>query len=154
MREDLDTALVRDFPLTFARNPTGKEPWSMFGFECSDGWEPSIRKTAEKLEPLIKAAVDKDPEAYEYGYYRTSQLKEKYGTGRWYLSSGTEEMHNLVGDWEDATATICEQCGKPGELRGSGWCYVACLEHTRKEDLNNLEIVEDAYNKSEDKNNG
>jgi hypothetical protein len=153
MKHKLDEALVKDFPLTFARNPTGKEPWSMFGFECSDGWEPSIRKTAEKLEPLIKAAIEKDPEAHEYGYYRTSQLKEKYGTGRWYLSSGTEEMHNLVEAWEEETATICEQCGKLGAIRGHGWLYTACLDHTKKEDLDGLEIVEEAYNKSEDKNN-
>lgn len=134
MRQELDEALVRDFPLTFARNPTGREPWSMFGFECGDGWEPSIRKTAEKLEPLIKAAIEKDPEAAEYGYFRTSQLKEKYGTGRWYLSGGTDEMFALVEAWETETEGICEQCGKPGQLRGRGWLYTACYKHTKPED--------------------
>jgi len=135
MKTELDEALVKDFPLTFARNPTGREPWSMFGFECGDGWEPSIRKTAEKLEPLIKEAIEKDPEAAEYGYFRTSQLKEKYGTGRWYLTGGTDEMHDLVQAWEDETEKICEQCGKPGELRGHGWLYTACLDHTTPGDI-------------------
>jgi hypothetical protein len=152
MKQELDEALVKDFPLTFARNPTGNEPWSMFGFECSDGWEPSIRKTAEKLEPLIKAEIKKDSEAGEYGYFRTSQLKEKYGTGRWYLSSGTDEMFNLVEAWEVETETICEQCGKPGELRGRGWLYTACLDHTRKEDLDGLDIVEKALDRKEKEN--
>lgn len=152
MKQELDEALVRDFPLSFARNPTGKEPWSMFGFECGDGWEPSIRKTAEKLEPLIQAEIEKDPKAYEYGYFRTSQLKEKFGTGRWYLSGGSEEMSKLVEAWEEETASICERCGKPGELRGQGWLYTACLEHTKAYDRDNLEVVEEAYINKEKQN--
>jgi len=135
MKRKLDEALVRDFPLTFARNENGREPWSMFGFECEDGWESSIRKTAEKLEPLIRAAKEKDPEGYEAGYYRTSQLKEKYGTGRWYLSGGTDEMQNLVEAWEEETCSICMFCGKPGVLRGGGWLYTACEKHTKADDL-------------------
>ena len=154
MRKELDEALVNDFPLTFARNANGREPWSMFGFECGDGWEPSIRKTAEKLEPLIKAVKEKDPEAYDAGYYRTAQLKEKYGTGRWYLSGGTDEMQNLVEAWETETENICEQCGAPGKLRGQMWYYTACFEHTREEDRDNLEILEDASIKKEKEQNG
>lgn len=153
MKHELDEALVKDFPLTFARDAYGREPWSMFGFECGDGWEPSIRKTAEKLEPLIKVAKDKDPEGYESGYYRTSQLKEKFGTGRWYLSGGTDEMQDLVEDWEAQTDTICETCGKPGEITGHGWYYTACWDHTKIEDRDSLKIVEKAYEEKE-KSNG
>src|SRR6185437_2584079 len=111
MKQALDEALMKDFPLTFSRDENGREPWSMFGFECDDGWEPSIRKTAEKLEPLIAAAKEKDPEGYAAGYYRTSQLKEKFGTGRWYLSGGTDEMQDLVEAWEEETYKICMTCG-------------------------------------------
>src|SRR5690348_3793423 len=118
MRKELDEALVRDFPLSFYSDPHGREPWSMFGFECGDGWEPSIRKTAEKLEPLLKAAKEKDPEGYAAGYYRTTQIKEKYGTGRWYISGGTDEIDKLVEDWEEATYKICETCGEVGKTRG------------------------------------
>ena len=152
MRNELDEALAKDFPLTFARDENGREPWSMFGFECGDGWEPSIRKTAEKLEPLIKIAKETDPEGYEAGYYRTSQLKEKFGTGRWYLSGGTDEMQDLVEAWEEETVTICEACGKPGKIRGDGWWYTACLDHTKIDDRDSLEIVEKAYTDKEKEN--
>jgi hypothetical protein len=151
MRKELDEALVKDFPLTFQRDTDGREPWSMFGFEVGDGWEPSIRKTAEKLEPLFKAAIEKDPEGYEGGYYRTTQIKEKYGTGRWYIS-GTAEMYNLVENWEKETETICEECGEPGKLRGEMWYYTRCYKHTRPEHRDNLELLEDAYEKKEKKN--
>lgn len=152
MKKELDEALVRDFPLTFLSNPNGREPWSMFGFECGDGWEPSIRKTAEKLEPLIKIAKEKDPEAYAAGFFRTSQLKEKYGTGRWYLSGGTDEMHNLVETWELETEHICETCGAPGKLIGNGWLYTACWDHTKEEDRDNLEYLEAEVTKQEQTN--
>ncbi len=151
MRKELDEALMKDFPLTFSRDAFGREPWSMFGFECSDGWEPSIRLAAEHLEPLIQKAKEDDPEGYDAGYYRTSQLKEKFGTGRWYLSGGTEAMHDIVEKWEDATCSICETCGKPGELRGRGWLYTACWDHTKVEDRDSLTILEKASEAKENK---
>lgn len=153
MKRELAEALTKDFPLTFACWSGGREPWSMFGFECGDGWEPSIRKTAEKLEPLIAAAKAKDPVGYENGYYRTSQLKEKFGSGRWYLSGGSDEMHDLTEAWEDGTNNICETCGQPGDLRGHGWLYTACWDHTRIEDRDSLEIVEKA-SEAKEKENG
>jgi len=144
MKNELNEALVRDFPLTFYRDPQGCEPWSMFGFEVGEGWEPSIRKTAEKLELLIASAAKKNPEAYKFGYFRTSQLKEKFGTGRWYLSAGTDEMHDLVQAWEAETENICEQCGNGGKIRGRGWYYTSCFKHSKEEDRDSLEIVEEA----------
>lgn len=151
MKKELAEALCKDFPLCFASDPHGREPWSMFGFECGDGWEPSIRRTAEKLEPLLRVAKEKDPEGYAAGYYRTAQLKEKFGTGRWYLSGGTDEMHDLVEAWEVETDVICETCGAPGELRGRMWVYTACWDHTKVEDRDSLEIVEKASIEKEQK---
>lgn len=152
MKQELYKALVRDFPFTFLRDPSGREPWSMFGIETGDGWEPSIRKAAEKLEPLFIIAKETDPKGYEAGYYRTVQLKEKFGTGRWYLSGGTDEMQDIVSNWENETEHICETCGKLGSLRGRGWYYTACIDHTKKQDLESLEIVENAYVEKEKRN--
>ena len=152
MKAKLESQLVKDFPLTFLRDSNGREPWSMFGFECGDGWEPSIRKVAEKLEPLIKAAKEIDPEGYKAGFYRTSQLKEKFGTGRWYLSGGTDEMQNIVDTWEAGTDKICETCGEPGKLFTNGWYYTACWDHTRLQDNGNLGLVEKALDEKEYRN--
>ena len=65
MREELDKALCKDFPLCFSdRNGDMKDTAMCWGFECLDGWEPSIRKTAEKLEPLLKTAKETDPDGF------------------------------------------------------------------------------------------
>lgn len=121
MRQELYEALVRDFPLTF----------ESVGFECSDGWEPIIRKAAEKLEPLIKKDVklsQKNPDEY-YVRPGASQIKEKYGTLRFYLTCGSDEMFKIVDEAERASQYICEECGKPGKLSGPGWLKTVCEEH-------------------------
>ena len=152
MNEELERKLLEDFPHVFHRDPIGKESWSMFGIETGDGWEPAIRRAAEKLEPIFVDLIAKDPDGYSYGYYRTSQIKEKYGTGRWYLSCSNDEMDKIISDWEDETAKTCEQCGKPGKMRGHHWVYTTCFDHADPEHRDSLEIVEEASIRKEKKN--
>ncbi len=97
-----------------------------WGFETGPGWMGIIYEAALKLEPLIVAAKAKDPEAWEYGYFRASQIKEKYGTLRFYLSGGTEEMYEIAEE-------TCESCGKAGKLRGDGWYSTRCDQCWKKE---------------------
>ena len=58
-----------------------------------------------------------------------SQVKEKFGTLRFYINGGTEEHYNYISFAESMSAHICETCGKPGKLLGRGWVYTACKEH-------------------------
>lgn len=148
MDRALEEKLVKDFPLTFFRDSNGREPWSMFGIETGNGWEPIIRKGAEKLEPLLVAAKAAHPKDYEYGYLRTTQLKEKYGTMRWYTSGVTDEMQKIISQVEKQSRTTCEQCGKKGKLRGRGWLYTACYEHAKPEDRTNLELLQAKHEKN------
>ena len=62
---------------------------------------------------------------------RVSQIKEKYGTLRFYLTSGTDKMYKIVELAERKSARTCEACGKPGKLRGRGWVYTACKKHIK-----------------------
>lgn len=143
MREDLERQLVQDFPRTFFREqPRSMEPFAMFGIECGDGWYTLLREGAEKLEPIFVDLIAKDPEGFKYGYYRTSQIKEKYGTLRWYLAGSSEEMDKIIDEAEEKSAVTCEQCGKAGKLRGYGWYYTACVEHAEEQDRDNLEFLE------------
>jgi hypothetical protein len=103
-----------------------------WGFECGDGWYRIIKEAAEKLEPLIVAEIAKDPGGWNAGYYRASQIKEKYGTLRFYLSGGTDAMWKIIEEAERKSAKICETCGRPGKLRGKGWLWTACAKHARR----------------------
>lgn len=66
------------------------------------------------------------------GSPRASQIKEKYGTLRFSLTHGTEAMYAITDKAERQSSKICEQCGKPGKLRGRSWLYTACSKHIRE----------------------
>lgn len=63
-----------------------------------------------------------------------SQVKEKYGTLRFYYDGGDDYVRGLVSMAEWASANICEVCGERGKIRGTGWLYVSCDKHAKEED--------------------
>ena len=122
MKAELDAALVRDFPLLYSdRNAPMQTTCMCWGFECGDGWEPLIRALSAKLEAAIAAL----PEA-DRPNYKAMQVKEKFGTLRFYLTMGTDEMFAAVDEAEAQSAETCEGCGQPGKRRGGGWIVTEC----------------------------
>jgi len=82
-----------------------------FGFECGDGWFDIINRLSAKLEPLGVIA---------------SQVKEKYGTLRFYVHSATDEAWDLIDEAELESSVTCEVCGEEGETRDDGWVSTMC----------------------------
>lgn len=131
----MDAYLVKKCPNLFDdRNKSMKETCMCWGFACGDGWYELLKEACFALEPLVTAMKVKDPAGWACGYYRASQIKEKFGTLRFYLSGGTDEMYAIANKAEEQSATTCERCGKKGKLRGRGWLYTACTRHTKEED--------------------
>lgn len=124
MNLKLDRKLCRDFPSVFAdRNASRTMSAMANGFDCGDGWEPLIRVAAEKLadlSPFIKA----------------SQVKEKFGSLRFYLSEVPPEYDKeawlTVEIAERASMVTCETCGEVGKLQQHmGWLYTSCAKHLK-----------------------
>jgi hypothetical protein len=63
------------------------------------------------------------------------QVKEKFGTLRFYYTGGDEYIRGMVTMAEAMSGTTCEECGNPGQRRGHGWIYTACDTHTKPEHL-------------------
>lgn len=57
------------------------------------------------------------------------QVKEKFGTLRFYISGGDEYIHGLVSMAESMSAVTCEECGSPGHRRDGGWIRTLCDKH-------------------------
>lgn len=57
------------------------------------------------------------------------QVKEKFGTLRFYYRGGDEYIDGLVSMAEAMSGVTCETCGKPGETRSGGWIRTLCDEH-------------------------
>ena len=63
-----------------------------------------------------------------------TQVKEKYGTLRFYTGPTTEKMHDRINQAEHQTEYVCAECGAladAGMGTYQGYVSVACKEHTR-----------------------
>lgn len=65
---------------------------------------------------------------------RASQVKEKFGTLRFYMTSQTREMDDIIAEATRKSAVTCEDCGKKGKLYAKGWCVVRCVACKKKRD--------------------
>lgn len=88
-------------------------------FECLPGWHKIILDLSLKLEEIIK----RHPHG-EAMY--ASQVKEKYGSLRFYMSCETEAITKLIEEAEHLSCKICEACGEPGKHRIKSWSETRC----------------------------
>jgi hypothetical protein len=93
-------------------------------WECEDGWNDIIDKLSDQLENLINKL---NPEFREEIY--AEQIKEKYGTLRFYMSNSTDDMDKFIDKAEALSSETCEVCGNPGKTRGNRWIQTLCDDH-------------------------
>ena len=133
MREELDKQLCEDYPKIFAnRHKKMTETAMCWGFDHGDGWYDILDTACS----LIQQHIDwKNRNEEKVSQVVADQVKEKFGTLRFYVSGGDDYTNGIIRMAEAMTAMTCEICGKPGEFRGRSWFYTACDEHTKEIDL-------------------
>lgn len=65
-----------------------------------------------------------------------TQIKEKFGTLRFYYHGGDEYIRGLEAMAESMTARTCEDCGSPGVARSTKkrrWVKVLCDKHAHEQ---------------------
>lgn len=146
MSPELDKLLCERYPKIFAdRHKPMTETAMCWGFECGDGWYNIIDKLCFQIQSHIDW-VNRDVKNSDSKVSQVvaSQVKEKFGTLRFYYNGGDDFIRGLETMAESMSAVTCEQCGKPGKLRGRGWLYTACDEHTKPEHRNEEENNEES----------
>lgn len=122
MSPDLEAKLFADFPNLYSQG-------LLDGcFRCDDGWEPLIRELSARLEPIV-AAQPRDDDFH----MAADQVKEKFGGLRFYMTCSTEEVEEIIREYEGRSYKTCEVCGAPGMvkgIRGGRWVKAVCQEHT------------------------
>lgn len=90
------------------------------------GWASLIDEAFDKLEELGKPTI-------------IVQVKEKYAGLRIYISGyeldsehPVSQFERFLQDIERRSLQTCEQCGEPGEIRGTNTLYTACDLHANK----------------------
>lgn len=132
-----------------------------WGFDCGDGWfsildslchaiqshiDQSIksREWTINFNAELESAKANNWENWKDGWTRTvrpvpnpvpqviaTQVKEKYGTLRFYYDGGDDYIRGLVSMAERMTAITCEVCGNAGKVNDEGWITVRCDEHSK-----------------------
>lgn len=111
MKVDLGN-VARKYPKIF---PDG------FYFERLGGWSGLIDALCQCLQD--RTDFHGDPQV------KATQIKEKFGTLRFYVDQASEIQFALIEDAEERSAQICDVCGAPARLRNNGWMVTRCDQH-------------------------
>ena len=86
-------------------------------FSVSPGWYGLIKNL---IEELIAVGWDK----------QITQVKEKFGSLRFYTGGLTDEQREIVRRYENLSTETCEKCGAKGKIESNhGWLSCVCEEH-------------------------
>jgi hypothetical protein len=140
MKTELDEALCAKYPKIFVnRHGDMKETLMCWGFEHGDGWYQII----DSLCANIQNHIDWQNENFAKGYPHyekpvpqvvAQQVKEKFGTLRFYYNGGDDVIDGMVRMAESWSAVACEECGAPGTQNSRGWIKTLCETHRKERD--------------------
>ena len=127
MKQELDTLLCERYPkLMVNRNLPMQETCMCWGFDCGDGWFNIL----DQLMGNIQHHIDwKNKKEEVVAQVTLDQVKEKFGTLRFYYSGGDDYIDGLVTMAESMSGVTCEECGLPGTQTQGGWIKTACAAH-------------------------
>ena len=96
-----------------------------FGFEIGDGWSELIVALCAHIDAVLKDHPD--------ARFDVVQVKEKFGALRFYYrledveDSVAQAVREAVDLACEASACICERCGRPGRINpDDGWFAARC----------------------------
>ena len=107
----LKRAMRGDFS-TFNKLPSWTQKW--------------ISEALEDPEPQCKLVPEVCPQVVAV------QVKEKFGTLRFYYNGGDKVVDGIERMAESMSAVMCEECGTPGRSRGGGWIRTLCDAHAEE----------------------
>lgn len=92
--------------------------------DCApNGWARLCEDLCAEIKPLLERV------GYE-NKYRLCQVKEKYGTLRWYDNGVPDEIWNeynaIIRKYEELSAKTCCICGAPATKISTGWFSPFC----------------------------
>lgn len=109
-------------------------------------WRGGRDITAEEVEELRLKMVEAEAEVPT-----VAQVKEKFGTLRFYVDRATEKHYDYINFAENMSSRICEKCGAADESVRTwhmGWHTTLCKTHAIEQ--YGAEEVEDYLNPSEE----
>jgi hypothetical protein len=144
MKQELDEQLCARYPKIFVDRHADMRTTAMcWGFECGDGWYNILDQLCGNIQSHIDWSiknnawdVEKDSKNIQsiVPQVVAAQVKEKFGSLRFYYDGGDDYIRGLSVMAESMSMVTCETCGAPGKTRGRGWMYTACDTHAQEGD--------------------
>ena len=124
MNEKLDELLCQRYPkMMVNREKSMMETCMCWGFECGDGWFNIL----DQLMGNIQHHIDwKNKKEEVVAQVTLDQIKEKFGTLRFYYTGGDDEISGMVRMAESMSGVTCEECSAPAKPHGPGWIRTIC----------------------------
>jgi len=160
MRQELDQQLCEKYPLIFAdRYKDMTETAMCWGFDHGDGWYQIIDSLCGQIQHHIdwshknhkwslewnqEHPDDQRPVREPVPQVVADQIKEKFGTLRFYYHGGDDMIDGMVRMAESWSANACEECGNHGRTRYGGWHRTLCDHHAQEHgyDIGETEVNE------------
>lgn len=121
MNKENTEKLYKKYPEFFKYKDDMKQSLMCFGFACNDGWFKLIDKLCHDIKKWFITEYDGQDyngKIYRHvipSYFYIQQVKEKYGSLRFYISPAPEKVHDMIRVAELKSYYICEECGKEGK---------------------------------------
>ena len=133
-RAEFDTYMCTTYPELFKdRNADPMTTLMCWGFDVGPGWHDILNALCGNIQHYTEWNNENFDKGYtQYKYVppvTVVQVKEKFGTLRFYYDGGDDKIDGMVRMAESMSAVTCEKCGKPGTSTGGGWIKTLCDEH-------------------------
>jgi hypothetical protein len=103
------------------------------GICCGEGWFNILNMLSRNIQHYL----DWKPEVPQV---TVSQIKEKFGSLRFYYEGGDEYVKGMVSMAESMSEVTCEKCGNPGETKDRhGWLITMCNQCRNNLDKQSLD---------------
>ncbi|MGN0522866.1 MAG: hypothetical protein ACI4IG_01165 [Eubacterium sp.] len=135
MKDEFELELAKSFPFMRRKENIDEQKakkgkmfdlYGAFGCDVGNGWYSVLYGLCDEITKAYEEAgieVDVVP----------IQIKEKFGELCFYYetpnadSSLQKTTNDIVEKWEEKSATVCERCGQPGQLRTDlSWVLTLC----------------------------
>ena len=93
------------------------------GIACGAGWFNILNMLCQNIQSHIEWKKG------ECSQVNVNQVKEKFGSLRFYYDGGDDYIHGMVSLAESMSGVTCEKCGDVGIPRNGGWIRTLCDTH-------------------------
>jgi len=120
MKDELEKQLITKYPKIFVdANKSMVESCMYWGIECPDAWYHLIDNLCEHIQSYI--------DNNNVAQVVADQVKEKFGTLRFYYHGGDDHVDGMVSHAEHLSGKLCASCGTNLDVGYTlGWITHLC----------------------------